>query len=191
MTVGKALEKRILIITGPPRVGKTTVLAKSVSVLRGKGVRVGGMFSREVREGNARVGFEVVNVSSAKVGWLAHVNQKTGPQVGKYRVNLADLEQIGVQAILDAVQDSDVVAIDEIGPMELFSQQFRKAARAALESSKLVVAVVHQKAQDEVVLEAKGRQDAEVFEVDVENRENLPAIIVDKACCFLGRGRIR
>jgi len=44
------------------------------------------------------VGFEIVDVSAAKVGCLASVNQKEGPQVGKYRVNLIDLDSIGAQA---------------------------------------------------------------------------------------------
>jgi nucleoside-triphosphatase len=56
------------------------------------------MFSRENRKNGVREGFEIVDISAAKVGCLAHVNQKEGPQVGKYRVNMQDLESIGVQA---------------------------------------------------------------------------------------------
>jgi nucleoside-triphosphatase len=182
------LEKRVLILTGNPGVGKTTVLARTVSTLRGRGVSVGGMFSREVREGAARVGFEIVDISSAKVGWLAQMNQKKGPQVGKYHVNLNDLESIGVQAIKNAVDDSDVVAIDEIGPMELFSQKFKEAAQKALESNKLVIAVVHWKAQDKLVTEAKGRNDAEVFNVTNDNRETLHETIVEKTVALLKQG---
>ena len=179
------MEKRVLVLTGSSGVGKSTVLARTVSVLRGRAVSVGGMFSREVREGTVRVGFEIVDVASAKVGWLAHVNQQGGPQVGKYHVNLGDLESIGVQAIKTAVERSDVVVIDEIGPMELFSQKFKEAAQKALESCKLVIAVVHQKAQDKLVAEAKSRADAEVFSVTTQNRETLHETVVEKAVEFL------
>ncbi len=179
------MEKRVLILTGNPGVGKTTVLAKAVSDLRGRGVSVGGMFSREVREGKERVGFEIVDVANAKVGWLAQVKQQDGPQVGRYHVNLGDLETVGVKAINNAVEGSDVVAIDEIGPMELFSEKFRKAAQKALESNKLVVAGVHYKAQDKLVVDAKGRADAEVFTVTAGNRDALPEALVEKAVAFL------
>lgn len=179
------MEKRVLVLTGSPGVGKTTVLARAVSALRGQGVSVGGMFSREVREGNSRVGFEIVDVASAKVGWLAHVNQQGGPQVGKYHVNLGDLESVGVQAINTAVERSDVVAIDEIGPMELFSGKFKEAAQKALESSKLVIAVVHWKAQDKLVVDAKSRADAQVFTVTTQNRETLHEAVGEKAVAFL------
>ena len=179
------MEKRVLILTGNPGVGKTTVLARTVSALRERNVKVGGMFSREVRENQTRVGFEIVDVTAAKVGWLAHINQKDGPQVGKYHVNLGDLESIGVKAINHAVQNSDVVAIDEIGPMELFSQKFKDSAKKALDSKKLVLAVVHWKAQDTLVSEAKSRQDAEVFVVSAENRDKLADELLEKAIAFL------
>ncbi len=119
-----------------------------VDALKAEGVNVGGMISREAREGSVRVGFEIVDLSSGKHGWLAHVNQKGGPHVGKYHVNIQDLENVGVQAIMEAVEKCDAVAIDEIGPMELYSQKFRQAVVQALESKKLVLAVVHARAKD-------------------------------------------
>jgi len=131
------------------------------------------MLSREVREDGRRVGFEILDISSLKRGWLAQVDQSSGPKVGKYRVNLADLETIGVKAILDAIENCDLVAIDEIGPMELFSEKFRDAVNAAIQSQKRVVAVVHWKAQDRLINQVKARKDAEILEVTTENREKL------------------
>ncbi len=174
------LTKRVLLITGAPGTGKTTVLAKTVDALKGRGVSVGGMLSREARDGCARMGFEVINLASGKHGWLAHVDQKTGPQVGKYRVNLADLENIGVKAIAEAAQKYDVIAIDEIGPMELFSQKFKQTVHQALESKKVVLAVVHAKAKDPLITETKRRSDAEVFTVTLGNRDNLAELLTKK-----------
>ena len=165
--------KRVLLLTGAPGIGKTTILIKTVDALRAKGISVGGMISREVREGNVRVGFEILDLTNGKHGWLAHVNQKSGPQVGKYRVNLGDLENIGTQAILDAIEKCDVVAIDEIGPMELYSQKFKQAVKQALESQKLVLAVVHAKAKDPLMTLAKQRGDAMIFTVTLDNRGYL------------------
>ena len=108
--------KSVLLLTGSPGVGKTTVLTKAVSILKGKGFSVGGMISREARESGVRVGFEILDLVNEKRGWLARVNQLTGPQVGKYRVNLEDLENIGVQAINYTIENCDIIAIDEIGP---------------------------------------------------------------------------
>ena len=172
-----ATEKRILLITGAPGTGKTTVLSKTVEALKGHGVSIGGMISREAKDGCNRLGFEVIDLNSGKHGWLAHVDQKTGPQVGKYRVNLSDLERIGVKAVAEATQKYDVIVIDEIGPMELFSPKFKQAVQAALESSKVVIAVVHAKAKDPLITEAKGLAGAELFTVTVDNRDGLPQML--------------
>jgi nucleoside-triphosphatase len=179
------LDKRVLLLTGPPGVGKTTVLAKTVVALNSKGYNIGGMISREIRQGRIRIGFEILDLTTSKRGWLAHVDQKYGPQVGKYHVNLADLKKVGAQAIIEAVETCDVIAIDEIGPMELLSERFREAARKSLDSRKLVIAVVHWKTQDELTGAAKNRQDAETINVTPENREKLSEIIVEKAIAFL------
>jgi nucleoside-triphosphatase len=178
-----ATEKRILLITGAPGSGKTTVLSKTVEALKGHGVSIGGMISREARDACAREGFEVIDLNSGKHGWLAHVHQKTGPQVGKYRVNLSDLEKIGVKAVTEATQKYDVVVIDEIGPMELFSVKFKQAVQAALESSKVVLAVVHAKAKDPLISEAKGLAGAELFTVTVDNRDGLPQMLASRVLC--------
>jgi nucleoside-triphosphatase len=168
------LTVRVWLLTGAPGVGKTTVLSKTVDILKGRGVSVGGMVSREARDCCTRLGFEVIDIANGKKGWLAHVDQKKGPQVGKYRVNLADLEAIGVEAITQATANCEVVAIDEIGPMELFSQKFKAAVAYALESAKPVLAVVHAKAHDPLIAAAKGRADAEVLVVTADNRDGLP-----------------
>jgi nucleoside-triphosphatase len=86
---------------------------------------------------------------------------------------------------LDAVGYSHVVAIDEVGPMELFSERLREAARKALESRKLVVAIVHWKAQDILIRQAKEREDTETITVTIENRQNLHEQIAEKALKFL------
>jgi nucleoside-triphosphatase THEP1 len=69
--------------------------------------------------------------------------------------------------------------------MELFSVKFKQAVQAALVSSKVVLAVVHAKAKDPLISEAKGLPDAELFTVTVENREGLPQLIAGK---ILGGG---
>jgi nucleoside-triphosphatase len=179
------MQKRVLLLTGNPGIGKTTVLMKTVSALKKRGICVGGMISREVREGGRRVGFEILDLGSGRRGWLAHVNQKTGSQVGRYRVNIEDLNSVGAQAIIEAVEKCEVIAIDEIGPMELFSGKFKEAVRKALNSRKLVVAVVHWKAKDRLISEAKNRQDAETTTVTMENRDKLHETIVEEVVKIL------
>ena len=172
---------RVLILTGAPGTGKTTLLTKIVDVLKAKGISVGGMISCEVREGNVRVGFEILDLANGRHGWLAHVNGQSGPHVGKYTVNLNDLDDIGTVAINQALEKCSAIAIDEIGPMELNSQKFKQAIAQALTSKKLLLVVVHGKANDPLVTQVKRRVDAEIFNVTFSNRESLLVQLTQKA----------
>lgn len=165
--------------------GKTTVLRRIVDSLRLNGFSVGGMLSQEVRHEGIRVGFEIADLNTGGKGWLAQVSQKKGPRVGKYTVNLQDLENIGVSAVLNAIKGSDVVVIDEIGPMELYSEKFRQAVVTAAESSKLVLAVVHENLRVNLVADMKVREDAELYLVTLVNREKLHLLMVAEALMFL------
>jgi len=179
------LKKRLLLITGTPGTGKTTVLLNVVEALKVRGCNIGGMISREVRTCGSRVGFEISDISNGRRGWLAHVNQKQGPQVGRYRVNLEDLNHIGADAIIKAVENFDVIAIDEIGPMELRSEKFKDAVKKAIGSGKLVIGTVHWKVRDNLIEEVKAREDAKTYRATYLNRENLHETIVEKAIEFL------
>jgi len=166
--------RKAVFLTGRPGIGKTTVLLRAVELLKARGARVGGMVSREVREGGRRVGFEIIDIATGRRGWLAHINQPVGPRLGKYRVNLADLENVGVRAIREAIGHADIVVIDEVGPMELFSAEFRRAVREALESGKPVLGTIHYRARGPLLNAIREDPSIEVITVTLQNRDRLP-----------------
>lgn len=179
--------KRLVFLTGPPRTGKTTVLLKAAGELRAKGYRLGGMTSQEIREGDVRVGFEIRDYATGRRGWLAHVRQSAGPRIGKYRVNLNDLNSIGVAAILNALEDADMVLIDEIGPMELFSDAFKEAVLKVVKSPKPLLGTIHYRVKHFLVKQIKSRKDADIIEVSQENRTQLPTLIANEIICIIIR----
>lgn len=179
------MKKRLFIVTGSPGEGKTTVLLRTVDGLTAKGYAVGGMISRDVRSFGTRTGFELLDVGSGTKGQLASIYQSQGPQLGKYRVNLEDLKEIGANAILQAVSRSDVIVIDEIGPMELFSQQFVQAVQKALDSSKPVVCTVHWRMKNELLKNTLQKDEAERYVVNHENRDCLHEILVERIVALL------
>ncbi|RLF11765.1 MAG: hypothetical protein DRJ98_02640 [Thermoprotei archaeon] len=164
---------KAFFLTGAPGVGKTTAVMKVVEELKRRGFKVGGMLSGEVRRSGVRWGFEVIDLATGARGVLASVEQRTGPSIGKYRVNLHDLEEVGVKAILRALEECDVVVVDEVGPMELYSEAFKEAVRKALDSGKLVLGTVHFKARGGLVDEVKRRADVKVLVLTTGNRDSL------------------
>jgi nucleoside-triphosphatase len=177
--------KRIILVTGPPGIGKTSVLRRTVKELNHRNYSVGGMLCREVREGGLRVGFEVMDLVTGQRGWLAHVNQATGPKVGKYHVNLTDLGFIGAGSIVAAVQNADILAIDEIGPMEFLSKPFTNALLQAVNSKKPLFGTIHYKLNNSIIEEIKKRDDTEIIEVTPKNRPTLHSTVADKITNYL------
>ena len=181
--------KPLILVTGPPGIGKTSILRRTVKELKNRKYAVGGMVCREVREAGVRVGFEIMDLSTETRGWLAHVNQTTGPKIGKYRVNSTDLEVVGVGAILDAIQNADVLAVDEIGPMELSSTAFRNALVKAVESSKPMLGTIHYELRNPLVNSIKTREETEIIKVTYNNREDLHSLIANKISNYLAESR--
>ncbi len=177
---GAILLKRLFFVTRHPGIGKTSVLLRAVEELKTKEYKIGGMLSREVREKGVRVGFEITDYHTGRKGWLAHVNQPVGPKLGKYRVNLKDLDAIGAESIRNAVENAQIILIDEIGPMELFSQAFREAVVEATNSSKPLLGTIHFKARDPLINTIKNRGETEIIEVTYENRAHLHKVLIGK-----------
>jgi nucleoside-triphosphatase len=147
------------------------------------------MICREVREGGLRVGFEVMDLVTGQRGWLAHVNHSAGPGVGKYHVNLTDLSVVGAGSIIDAVHNADILAIDEIGPMELLSPAFSSALLQAVESSKPMLGTIHYRLSNSMVNGIKSRDDTEIIKVTRENRATLHNVVADKITEYLHAGK--
>ena len=93
---------------------------------------------------------------------------------------MIDLDAIGVNSILDAIRNADIIVIDEIGPMELFSPAFREAVEQAVESNKPILGTIHFEPRNSFVNRLKNRKDVEILEVTHENRETLHNLIIEK-----------
>ena len=177
------------LVTGPPGSGKTSVLERAISALRAMGFKAGGIYCPEIREGGFRVGFKMVDIMTGEERILAHVNQRDGPQVSRYRVNVANVDELSGSAIGRALREADFVAIDEIAPMELHSQGFRHAVLAALDSPKPLIAVVHQRTATGFIGDVKSRADVKIFEVTPETRGPLPGRLAEVVAGLLKSGR--
>jgi len=130
-------------VTGAPGVGKTTLIQRIHQHYKTKGLRIAGITTHEVREGDQRVGFRITNLSSGAEGWLARLDDGAGPRIGKYTVVSRDLELIGVGGLREATERPDDLAlVDEIGPMEMTSSAFRDAVTKLLSQEGFVIAAV-------------------------------------------------
>ncbi len=169
------MQRKNLLLTGLPGVGKTTVIRKVLSLLP-SGLKVGGFFTEEVREGGERVGFQIVTVDGQKA-WLARKGFLSPRKVGKYGVNVEAIESVIIPVLDKAIEQADLIVVDEIAKMELSHPAFAEIVWRCLESSKPVLGTI-QRSNLPFIERVKARADTQIFEVTKENRDILPEKIV-------------
>ncbi len=162
-----------LLVTGPPRCGKSTLIETVVSMIDSS---LSGFFTSEILERGRRTGFKIVTLDG-KEGVLAHERIRSKVRVGKYHVNLKDLDEIAVPSIIPSSPDR-IIVIDEIGKMECFSTLFRETLLKVLDSPSRVIGSIALKG-GEFIQAIKDRSDVQLFHVSEENRDRLAASLIE------------
>ncbi|MFQ5973461.1 MAG: nucleoside-triphosphatase [Alphaproteobacteria bacterium] len=162
----------VLLLTGPPGVGKTTVIRRVAAQLEGKRLR--GFYTEEIREGGDRRGFRLVSFDG-KENVIAHVAVPKAQRVGKYGVDVTALDEAASLLVPDPAAQPYLV--DEIGKMECLSERFVAAMRGLLAGQTPVVATVGLRGGG-FIAEVKRSKECLLWEVTVANRDELPSRLV-------------
>lgn len=170
---GRAARPHVLLLTGTPGIGKTTVIRRFAAE---PGVpRPRGFYTAEIRERGARKGFRLVGFDGTE-RIIAHVDLPKRHRVGKYGVDVAAVDEAAASLAPDpSVQ---VYLVDEIGKMECLSPRFVAAMRALLAETTPVIATVGLRGGG-FIAEVKRCEQCVLWEVTHANRDALPSRIVD------------
>ncbi|CAH8601032.1 unnamed protein product [Schistosoma intercalatum] len=141
----------ILLVTGRPGIGKTTLVSHVFEELLKNGIQAVGFKTEEVRQfysgKSTRFGFDVVLFDSSRTypraslaRLINHSSQQVQhqPRVGQYLVNISSFESLAIPCLQSIINDLENVSsnnnvrkndlivciIDEIGKMELCSSKF-------------------------------------------------------------------
>jgi len=130
--------KQVYLLTGRPGTGKTSLIKQAVARMAGK---AGGFYTEEIRSQGVRQGFRLVTLDG-QTTILAHIDIHSQYRVSKYGVDIDNLDRVGIPALHEAAQQCDLVVIDEIGKMELFSANFRETVLQIIDSGKRVLGTI-------------------------------------------------
>lgn len=180
---------RHLLLTGRPAVGKTTVVRRLAGRLSAAAAQeedparppspppvvLAGFYTEEIRDGGKRRGFRAVALPGDRRKTIAHEDIEGRPRVAAYGVDVDAVDAVA-EATLEAASDASVILIDEVGKMECCSDRFVEVTRELLEGRKPVVATVGP-GGTEFMEELRRREDAELWRVTRENRDELPALL--------------
>ena len=175
-------------ITGLPRSGKSAVMEKVVSMLaderveemraRGDDVEaaklLGGMRCEPLVEDGERVGFKCINYQTGEEAVMAHKNIDSRTRVLGYGIDPEALDRVAVPAIREAMEEYEVIVIDEIGKFSVESEAFVEIVRKAMEVDKPTLVTLHKKSRHPLLQDIRRRDDARILEVTPVNRALLP-----------------
>ena len=154
-----------VLFTGSPGCGKSTLIEK---IVKKSPKAKTGFFTREIREKDQRVGFSIETLDGQQ-GVLAHVDIDSRFKVGKYGVNIDDIDRIAVPSMLPDHEDQMVI-IDEIGKMECFSAPFKEALVQILESKNPVLGSIALKG-GRFIEKVKKRKDVHLIRISEKDRD--------------------
>jgi nucleoside-triphosphatase len=128
----------VYLLTGTPGAGKTTLIREVIARLKD---RAGGFYTQEIRVDGVRQGFKITTLQGQDAV-LSHIGISSPYRVSKYGVDIESLDRVGVAALTKAIEECDVIIVDEIGKMELFSARFTEAVLKAIGSGKKVLGTI-------------------------------------------------
>lgn len=186
---------KLLLLTGPKRVGKSTAIQRIIATVGGQ--NFAGFYTRERRNEVRRSGFDIVMLDG-RVGGIASIDSDSPMRVGRemeggrlrYGVTLEFLDSVAVPAIEEAARLGErVLVMDEIGPMQVYSQRFTKAVEALFGTDVLVLGTIVERST-EWTDALKSRPDVETFGLTPQNRDTMTemmALYIGRMCST-GRG---
>lgn len=161
-------EKKNILISGLPGIGKTTLIKKLCQELKDK--NPSGFYTEEIRNEGQRKGFQLIGLNGLRT-IFAHILMESPYHIGRYKVDVDAFDKF-----LDSLdlmnQTGSIVVIDEIGKMECLSNKFVNLIWEILESENRVIATISH-TDGGIKGRIKNRDDAELYKMNLDNREKL------------------
>lgn len=168
----------IILLTGKPGIGKSTVIEKFIrlNTLPSTWVVTTAILQPET---GLRLGFQANN-SDGEEQIISHKKTiQSDKVIGENRVDV-DIEAVDAMfanALDQAIQSNEkLVIIDEIGPIQLLSEEFSDSLKHAFSTHADIVASIHY--SDERLSEYRTSPNNLLLEVTEDNRNMLPDALV-------------
>ncbi|MBN1137345.1 MAG: hypothetical protein JXM73_12220 [Anaerolineae bacterium] len=175
------------LLTGEVGAGKTTAAQRVTGLARRRGLACGGLLAPALTDQRgSKIGIWGVDLLTGERRTLARTDQEMGgPRVGAYSFDVTTLVWAN-DVIGRALGACDLLIVDEIGKLELWSHAGLAPVVPRLALGKVRRSLVLVRSALLAELQARlGRVDQVVFELDAENRDELPPNIL---ACLFGAG---
>ena len=157
-----------VLITGPPGIGKTTVIKHLLRDLAPVIVR--GFYKESIFENGIIKGYRLVTPNLHE-SILAHLYFESPEKIESFGVNIEGLNNL-VDQELDLNNGAELYMVDEIGRMECLSDNFCQKIEQILDSEIPLIASVAQLASAKFK-KLKDRKDVSLIGITPKNRDSV------------------
>lgn len=132
--------KRVFLLTGKPRVGKSTLIKKLINEIGSE--TWGGFYTEEITNSiNERIGFRCVSVDGESVE-IAHVESPSQTRIGRYGIDIEKFEKFALRVLQEAMTFKKIIVIDEIGFLQMLSLSFQRKVQEIIYDNRIVLGTV-------------------------------------------------
>lgn len=155
-----------ILLTGEPNVGKSTIIQHSINGVKHKA----GFWTTELRRDDMRYGFMVQDARHHSV-ILSDTDRETPHKIGRYYVDVESFDTF-LQKVANPNAD-DLIYIDEIGKMQLLSDNFKALLDAWMKLPNLMIGTIAKEDHEPYMTSVKNDDQTLLVEVGRENREQV------------------
>ena len=166
--------KNKIFITAKPRTGKSTAIKKVVDLVGKENCY--GFFTEEIRVNGKREGFKIITMDGRE-GILASTSSESEVRLGRYGLDLATFEELCLTSLSNLPDTDKLIIIDEVGPMQMFSESFKKVLIETIERPNPIIGAIVLKAHPWID-EFKKREEVLLVEITLDNRDELPGKLI-------------
>ncbi len=176
---------RAILIGGQPGTGKTKTVLRIAKMVEEK-FNIGGFTTHPIEEEGEIVGYNLKDFItqeeelSASVRW--DVKPKVpgrNPESTPLGIRLDAVNRIATASVQKAIEESDLILVDEVGKLVSESKEFSAVLKEALKCGKPMLITMHKRSRNPLLQSIRKRDDLRTLEVTPINSAILPSKAVN------------
>tara|TARA_B100001123_G_scaffold24093_1_gene26152 strand:- start:5892 stop:6452 length:561 start_codon:yes stop_codon:yes gene_type:complete len=179
-------------ISGQPGTGKTKTVLRIAKMVEDK-FSIGGFTTNPIVDKEEIIGYNLKNYITGEEELSASVRWDVKPKLAgrtpestPLGIRLDAVNRIATQSVAKAIEESDLILVDEVGKLVSESKEFSSILKEALKCGKPMLITMHKRSRNPLLQSIRKRDDLRTLEVTPINSAILPS----KAVSILKSGML-
>ena len=172
-------------ISGQPGTGKTKTVLRIAKMIEDK-FKIGGFTTNPIREDGEITGFNLKDFTTGEEELSASVLWDVKPKIPGMNpesrplgIRLDAVNRIATSSVEKAIEESDLILVDEVGKLVSESKEFSAVLKEALKCGKPMLITMHKRSRNPLLQSIRKRDDLRTLEVTPINSAILPSKAVN------------